>query len=74
MHSAMQSAANQSFLSMFTGLPVNMYIVLNVTRENIVLDTIRELAQYGSSDLKKPLKVKFAGEEAEDAGGELRLF
>lgn len=51
-----------------------MYIVLNVTRENIVLDTIRELAQYGSSDLKKPLKVKFYGEEAEDAGGVRKEF
>lgn len=73
MHNAMQTAANQSFLALF-GVPVNIYIVLNVTRENIVEDTIRELSQYTSEDLKKPMKVKFAGEEAEDAGGVRKEF
>ena len=56
------------------GVPANIYILLNVTRENIVEDTIRELTQYSSADLKKPLKVKFAGEEAEDAGGVRKEF
>ncbi|GBP08289.1 Probable E3 ubiquitin-protein ligase HERC4 [Eumeta japonica] len=37
-------------------------------------DTIREIAQYKQSDLKKPLKVKFCGEEAEDAGGVRKEF
>lgn len=37
-------------------------------------DTIREIAQYNQSDLKKPLKVKFCGEEAEDAGGVRKEF
>jgi E3 ubiquitin-protein ligase HERC4 len=72
MHSAMQTAAN-NILTLF-GAPANMYIMLNVTRENIVEDTIRELTQLTSSDLKKPLKVKFAGEEAEDAGGVRKEF
>lgn len=72
MHNAMQTAAN-SILTLF-GSPANIYIVLNVTRENIVIDTIRELTQYTSADLKKPLKVKFAGEEAEDAGGVRKEF
>lgn len=53
---------------------MSQYIVLNVTRENIVDDTIRELALYQASDLKKPLKVKFYDEEAEDAGGVRKEF
>lgn len=72
MHNAMQTAAN-NILTLF-GAPANIYIVLNVTRENIVEDTIRELTNYTSADLKKPLKVKFAGEEAEDAGGVRKEF
>lgn len=50
------------------------YVVFNVTRENIVDDTISELLQAGASALKKPLKVKFMGEEAEDAGGVRKEF
>lgn len=72
MHNAMQTAANNIF-TLF-GAPANIYIVLNVTRENIVTDTIRELSHYTSADLMKPLKVKFAGEEAEDAGGVRKEF
>lgn len=72
MHNAMQNAAN-SFMTLF-GAPANIYILLNVTRENIVIDTIRELSHYTSADLMKPLKVKFAGEEAEDAGGVRKEF
>ena len=73
MHNAMQNAANQSILALF-GMPVNIYILLNVTRVRIVEDTIRELAQYNSNDLKKPLKIKFEGEEGEDAGGVRKEF
>lgn len=75
MQSAMNSAASQSFLGMIAGQgPVPQYIMLNVTRENLVEDTLRELMQYGTGDLKKPLKVKFQGEEAEDAGGVRKEF
>lgn len=72
MNNAMATAASTIFN--FFGAPANIYIVLNVTRENIVMDTIRELTQYTSTDLMKPLKVKFAGEEAEDAGGVRKEF
>ncbi|XP_058120620.1 probable E3 ubiquitin-protein ligase HERC4 isoform X2 [Anopheles coustani] len=50
------------------------YIWLNVTRENIVMDTIRELSRYSAHDLKKPIRIKFHGEEAEDAGGVRKEF
>ncbi|XP_058054803.1 probable E3 ubiquitin-protein ligase HERC4 [Anopheles bellator] len=53
---------------------VPQFIVLNVTRENLVEDTIRELSQYAASDLKKPIKIKFCGEEGEDAGGVRKEF
>uniref|UniRef100_A0A182M4V1 HECT domain-containing protein n=1 Tax=Anopheles culicifacies TaxID=139723 RepID=A0A182M4V1_9DIPT len=77
MYQAMQSAATVNLFSMLCS-PVpsaaSQYIVLNVTRENIVQDTIRELSHYAASDLKKPIKIKFCGEEAEDAGGVRKEF
>uniref|UniRef100_A0A182JTG2 HECT domain-containing protein n=1 Tax=Anopheles christyi TaxID=43041 RepID=A0A182JTG2_9DIPT len=77
MYQAMQSAATVGWLSMLYSPAANaacQYIVLNVTRENIVQDTIRELSHYAASDLKKPIKIKFCGEEAEDAGGVRKEF
>ncbi|XP_044756595.1 probable E3 ubiquitin-protein ligase HERC4 isoform X2 [Coccinella septempunctata] len=78
MQNAMQSAAHEAFLSLLLqpSLPmsVNQYLVLNIDRRNIVSDTLRELSAVSPSDLKKPLKVKFLGEEAEDAGGVSKEF
>ncbi|XP_036336674.1 probable E3 ubiquitin-protein ligase HERC4 [Rhagoletis pomonella] len=75
MHAAMQNAANSGILSLLTfGTPISQFIVLNVSRENLVQDTLREIMQYSQSDLKKPLKIKFHGEEAEDAGGVRKEF
>lgn len=68
MNTAMNNAMQTNNFLSFFGVPANIYILLNVTRENIVADTIRELSHHTSADLKKPLKVKFSGEEAEDAG------
>lgn len=53
---------------------INQFVVFNVTRENIVNDTIREICMCNVQDLKKPLKVKFFGEEAEDGGGVRKEF
>ncbi|XP_058461003.1 probable E3 ubiquitin-protein ligase HERC4 isoform X2 [Malaya genurostris] len=75
MHQAMQNAVNANFFAMLrSDMAVSQFIVLNVTRDNIVQDTLRELAQYTANDLKKPLKVRFHGEEAEDAGGVRKEF
>lgn len=52
----------------------SQFVVFNVSRENLVEDTIREICQFQPRDLKKPLKVKFHGEEAEDAGGVRKEF
>lgn len=73
MHAAMQDAASQNFLAFF-GAPINIFSVLTVSRQNIVVDTIRELQRFTPADLKKPLKVKFVGEEAEDTGGVRKEF
>ncbi|XP_067008518.1 probable E3 ubiquitin-protein ligase HERC4 isoform X2 [Anabrus simplex] len=78
----MQSAMNQAATRAFTNLlfspahaaNVSAFLELYVGRETIVADTIRELSRYDTSDLKKPLKVKFYGEEAEDAGGVTKEF
>ena len=81
MQSAMNEAAtravmNQMFFDPFSidSRQHNQFVMLNVSRENIVADTLMELSHYDSSDLKKPLRVKFHGEEAEDAGGVKKEF
>lgn len=77
MHKAVLQAQQDLFLAtLFSREPqnVNEYVVFNVTRENIVNDTIREIFLCNAKDLKKPLKVKFFGEEAEDAGGVRKEF
>ncbi|KAJ8548804.1 hypothetical protein ON010_g10868 [Phytophthora cinnamomi] len=47
------------------------YLVLKVRRDNIVEDALQQLVHLSSSaeTLKKPLKVKFVGEEGIDEGG-----
>lgn len=76
MQNAMHNAATRGMLMMFTGSPhtVPQFVVLNISRENIEADTLSALSQYGANELKKPLKVKFCGEEAEDAGGVRKEF
>lgn len=78
MQHAMQNAAQQAFFSMLLSSRdaqnITQFLVLNITREHIVADALRELSNVKSEDLKKPLKVKFCGEEAEDAGGVRKEF
>lgn len=76
MHFAVMQAQQNLLFSLFSRNPqnINEFVVFNVTRENIVMDTIREICACNTKDLKKPLKVKFFGEEAEDAGGVRKEF
>ncbi|XP_066248449.1 probable E3 ubiquitin-protein ligase HERC4 isoform X1 [Euwallacea similis] len=77
MQNAMQSAAHQAVVAAMVNpgrISINQFLMLNVTREHIVEDTLRELSRVSSNDLKKPLKIKFCGEEAEDAGGVTKEF
>ncbi|XP_063931720.1 probable E3 ubiquitin-protein ligase HERC4 isoform X2 [Zophobas morio] len=78
MQKAMQVAAQQAFFSLLFRpsaiQSINQFLVLNITRDQIVNDALRELSNIDADDLKKPLKVKFCGEEAEDAGGVRKEF
>lgn len=63
MQSAMNEAATRAFTT-FMFAPqlagsISQFLILNVSRENIVQDTLQELARYDSHDLKKPLKVTY---------------
>jgi len=61
MQSAMQEAATRAVTSLifapFSPATFSTFLHLNVSRENLVADTIRELAKFETIDLKKPLKV-----------------
>lgn len=60
MQTAMNNAAQQALIQLMTfqSIPfVHQFLVLNVSREHIVADTLRELTHVDSSDLKKPLRV-----------------
>lgn len=50
------------------------HLMITVTRDAIVDNTITELCKFEHTDYKKPLKVRFEGEEAEDAGGVRKEF
>lgn len=61
MQRAMNDAARQAFITMMFSpqnpVTLNQFLVLNVTRDHLVEDAIRELSNVDPQDLKKPLKV-----------------
>lgn len=65
MQSAMNEAATRALTHMlFAPYPAGsvdarhgQFVMLNVSRENLVSDTLAQLSLYESSDLKKPLRV-----------------
>lgn len=73
MNSAMHQtvAVAQMYMGM---VPIEPFITIRVRRTHIVEDTLREIQQFAIGDLKKPLRVMFDGEEAEDAGGVRKEF
>lgn len=75
MQSAIDEVHRRNFQSLFLPIdPVNPCLVFYVSRNNIVRDTIQQMMNQGSADLKKPLKVVFHGEEAQDEGGVRKEF
>lgn len=72
----MRSAVQQSlvYAIVTAQLQFDQSLVLNVSRENIVGDTVAALSIVKERDLKKPLKIEFRGEEAEDVGGVRKEF
>lgn len=63
MQSAMHEAASRVVRDMMFGMAsinsqhYNQFVMLNVSRNDIVKDTLTQLSQYDSSELKKPLRV-----------------
>ncbi|XP_013171805.1 PREDICTED: probable E3 ubiquitin-protein ligase HERC4 isoform X1 [Papilio xuthus] len=52
----------------------NQFLNLTVSRNHLVRDTMMQISSHDTSQLKKPLRVEFVGEEAEDAGGVRKEF
>eukprot|EP00463_Aulacantha_scolymantha_P001924 TRINITY_DN2561_c0_g1_i1.p1 TRINITY_DN2561_c0_g1~~TRINITY_DN2561_c0_g1_i1.p1 ORF type:complete len:217 (-),score=16.81 TRINITY_DN2561_c0_g1_i1:36-686(-) len=50
------------------------YLVLRVNRDNLIQDTMSQLQLKDSTELKKPLKVQFIGEDGIDEGGVRKEF
>ncbi|EUB62914.1 putative E3 ubiquitin-protein ligase HERC4 [Echinococcus granulosus] len=61
-------------LSRILGPLVQSYVIFEVSRSRLISDTLDHLAMHSPADLKRPLKVRFTGEEAIDDGGVLKEF
>lgn len=72
--SQQQAFQDTMILSALTGHGQIPYLILMVSRHNIVQETITQLQMADPADLKKPLRIKFEDEEAEDAGGVTKEF
>ncbi|XP_047510210.1 probable E3 ubiquitin-protein ligase HERC4 isoform X1 [Pieris napi] len=78
----MQMAIHREVTQIFTRLFMDptyeyhrdQFLQLTVSRNHIVRDTMLQISNHDSSQLKKPLRVEFVGEEAEDAGGVKKEF
>ncbi|ORZ03377.1 hypothetical protein BCR43DRAFT_431240 [Syncephalastrum racemosum] len=65
----METKWREAFFNMLFHQKVSMpYLVLRVRRENLIEDSLRQLAQ-NELDLKKSLRIEFVGEDGVDAGG-----
>lgn len=62
---------NLVFSQLFLGEP---YFVLEVDRNHILRDTVDRLMKIDPQEMKKPLRVKFKGEDGLDAGGVKKEF
>ena len=67
----MSRSVQRSFMALFTGDASDLtpYMILRVRRDQIVRDSLQQLQRMSEMDLRKPLKVKFVGEEGVDEGG-----
>jgi ubiquitin-protein ligase E3 A len=55
------------------GQDASPFLILIVRRSHVIEDALNQIAA-NIADLKKPLRVKFAGEEGVDAGGVQKEF
>lgn len=75
MQGAIQEAVYNSNPMIWLINPAEVqFLNIHIHRDNIVQDTITQLMDHRVTDYKRPLKVRFIGEEAEDAGGVRKEF
>ena len=68
-----QIMINEIKAALSRDLEVNIYVILQVNRHNLIEDTLTQLTS-GELNLRKPLKVHFIGEEGIDEGGVKKEF
>ncbi|KAI5296342.1 putative E3 ubiquitin-protein ligase [Ascosphaera acerosa] len=72
-HRQMEEKARHAFFAtMLTRTPESQYMVLKVRRDCLVEDSLTSVSRViasGQEDIKKGLRIQFAGEEGVDAGG-----
>lgn len=66
-----REAVLSSFLQPFQQSP---YLILHINRNNIIEDTLQQVQMVSRDDFKKPLKIKFEGEQGIDEGGVQKEF
>lgn len=54
--------------------PAAFYFMLSVSRQHLLRDTFAQMYSASPVELRRPLRVEFAGEEAIDEGGVMREF
>jgi len=62
MQQAIDEAHRRNIINIFSRPdidPVHPCLVITISRDKIVQDTLASLQNQGSADLKKPLKVRF---------------
>ncbi|XP_063853368.1 LOW QUALITY PROTEIN: probable E3 ubiquitin-protein ligase HERC4 [Scylla paramamosain] len=75
MQGAIQEAVLNSNPMLWLFDPAQVqFLNVHIRRTHIVEDTISQLLHHEVTDYKRPLKVHFIGEEAEDAGGVRKEF
>ncbi|XP_070185594.1 probable E3 ubiquitin-protein ligase HERC4 isoform X2 [Littorina saxatilis] len=75
MRNAMEEVNRRNMMGLFMPIdPVSAALVVMVSRENMVRDTLATLEKCRPQDFKKPLRVVFLGEEAVDEGGVRKEF
>ena len=64
-----ESTMNAFTLSLTQGTQQQLHFVIEVRRDHILEDSLNKLIEAKATDLKKPLHVKFIGEDGLDHGG-----
>ncbi|TMW64427.1 hypothetical protein Poli38472_013049 [Pythium oligandrum] len=69
-----RSRLQDAMMSRLVMNSVSPYLLLRVRRDNVIEDALQQLVRASPETLKKPMKVKFIGEEGVDEGGVRKEF